>query len=158
MKTLFAVLSIVLFSQLALADSFYETRNGKNYLCRQVSEVTPLPSCTEDCQHFDTFENVCKYATSCEYSSECLTEKVCEVFDRNEGTCKTEKSTLTCGSDAGTLISCVERCQHYDSFNQACFYQTSCTRNGSCLVAKSCSRWDSFNNVCLSEKTVTTCR
>ncbi|MCM2279027.1 MAG: hypothetical protein NDJ89_13205 [Oligoflexia bacterium] len=153
-----AFIALVLFAQNAAhADSFYEERNGKRYYCKQVGSAPALPSCTAECQHFDTFNNVCDYQSTCEYNGDCVRAKVCDVFDTSDRICRTEKSTLTCASDRGS-ISCVAQCQRYDSYSQTCLYQSSCTENGNCIVSKTCDRWDSFNNICLSEKSVTTCR
>lgn len=159
MRNLFLLaLSLLCLAGTASADSYYDVRNGKRYLCTQVSDANPLPSCTSSCQHYDSHNQECRYETSCEYTGRCLRERVCDVYDSFDQACITEKTTTTCATDWGSQISCVSQCQHYDSFNKECRYQTSCTIQGNCIVEKRCDRWDSFDQVCKAEKTTTRCQ
>lgn len=150
-------LFLLFFSVKAFSGQF-TLHPGENITIDQhtvscVSNSTSLPSCSESCQYYDSFNGKCLFKTTCDYSEQCVIFTNCDQWDSFNKKCITTKKTIQCRN----LKICEETCQYYDNFNKKCHYYTKCESIGPCMKNTLCEKWDSFNHQCNSEKTETVC-
>jgi hypothetical protein len=114
-------------------------------------------SCRENCQVFDSFNQVCDYMTRCQFdeSSRCVTQTRCERWDNFDRVCKYEGKLTHCHVPNPWVPppACQQTCQYWDDFEQRCLYETRCEYFAqNCAALTRCENWDSFNRVCLSQE------
>lgn len=107
-------------------------------------------SCRETCQHWETFEKFCMYATKCQVESNLVRYSYCDRFDSFKKACASELTQMVpfTINPYGPPLMCTERCQYFDSFNNQCFYKTTCEYAANILKYTECGKWDSFEHKC----------